>query len=348
MEIYDTKQDGLKRSYKIKIASNDVVLKYTDKIDEIQKAAKLPGFRPGKVPKSYLEQRFGQSVTKEIIDELIREASLKLIKDKDLRMASQPTIDIQEYKEGKDLNYEFQCELFPEIAELDYQKIKLTNYIVKISKAEIEKQIEFKLSALKSFQEIKNSKDIEVRKGMGVKINYEGYIDGKKFDGGSSKDYQLEIGSKTFIDSFEDQLVGLKIGDHKKVKVKFPKDYHKEEYQGKTATFEVDILDILQVIRPELNDKFAKEQGVKNVAEYHDHVKKEIETVYKKQSKEQFKKELFDYVDSKVEVELPPSMVDNEFQSLITQYLQEHNLKDRKSTRLNSSHSSVSRMPSSA
>lgn len=329
MEICEVKKEGLKRYYKVRIEANNISSKNSNKIDEIQKVAKLPGFRPGMVPASYLEKRFGGSVTQETIDELVREASLKLIKDEDLHMAAQPKIDVKEYKEGSDLNYEFECEVLPQIEDLDYSKVKLVNYIVKVPESEIDKQIELRLSSLKTFQEVDNKdKDVEVKKGMGVKIDYEGYIDGEKFEGGSSTDYQLEIGSNTFIDNFEDQLIGLKVGNHKKVKVSFPKEYHKKEFQGKSAIFEVDIKGILEVVKQELNDEFIAKQGVKDIAEYKQKTRTEIETFYNKQAKEQFKKELFDYIEDKINIELPSSMVESEFKIILDQYLNENNYKN--------------------
>lgn len=328
MEICEVKKEGLKRYYKVKIEANDVVSKNSTRIEEIQKAAKLPGFRPGRVPTSYLEKRFGGSVTQETIDELVREASLKLIKDENLQMATQPKIDVPDYKEGMDLNYNFECELLPQIEELDYSKVKLTNYVVKVPESEIDKQIELRLSSLKTFKEV-DDKEAEVRKGLGVEIDYEGYIDGEKFEGGTSQDYQLEIGSKTFIGNFEDQLVGLKVGAHKQVKVSFPKEYHKQEFQGKKAVFEVDIKKILEVVKQELDDEFVKKQGAKTIEEYKQKVRTEIEGFYNKKSREQFKKELFDYVESKVDIELPSSMVDSEFEAVMNQYLTENNYKNQ-------------------
>jgi len=327
MEICEVKKEGLKRYYKIKIEAKAITSKNSNRVDEIQKAARLPGFRPGKVPSSYLSKRFGGSITQETIDELVREASVKLIKDENLQMAAQPKIDIKEYKEGADLDYDFECEVLPEVKELEYSKVKLTNYVVKVPESEVDKQIELRISSLKTFKEVEDKK-AEVRNGLGVTIDYEGSIGGELFEGGNSKGYQLEIGSKTFIDNFEEQLIGLKVGDHKKVKVKFPKEYHKAEFQGKAAVFEVDVKAVLEVVKPELDEEFAKKQGAKDIKEYKAKVREEIEGFYKKQVKEQFKKEFFDYVESKVDMELPTSMVDNEFNNLIAQFLNENGYKN--------------------
>ena len=327
MEVCEVKKEGLKRSYKIKIPADEILSKNINRVNEIQKTAKLPGFRPGKVPVSYLNQRYGDSITQETIDHLVRDASMKLVKDESLKVANQPKIDVPKYEVGVDLEYSFECEVFPEVAAIDYSNIKLVNYKIKVPDTEVDKHIEAHLNSLKKF---KKSADqtVKVAKGMGVKIDYEGAIDGKKFAGGKGQDHQLEIGSKSFIDNFEDQLIGAKVGDQKIVKVKFPKDYHKAEFQGKNAVFEVNVKELSEVVLAELNDDLAKTQGAKNVAEYKQKVRGDIEKYYQKQSVEQFKKEFFDYVEKNINMELPQSMLDSEFNSLIGNYLRDNNFKD--------------------
>ena len=327
MEICEVKKEGLKRIYKIKIPADKILSNNSKRIDEIQKTAKLAGFRVGKVPVQYLEQRYGESITQETIDKLVREASMKLVEDESLKIASQPKLDLSEYEKGADLQYSFECEVFPEIPQIQYKDIKLTNYQITVPDSEIDTQVNSQLNSLKEFKPAQDQ-SAKVSKGIAVKIDYEGSIDGEKFAGGKGEDHQLEIGSKSFIDNFEDQLIGCKVGDHKKVKVKFPKDYHKAEFQGKNAIFEVDIKELSEVISAELNDDFAKKQGAKNVAEYKKSIKENIEKYYKKQSLDQFKKEFFDYVEKNIKLELPQSMLDGEFNSLIANYLKENNYKD--------------------
>ena len=327
MEICEVKKEGLKRVYTIKIAADAIASKNSERLNELQKNAKISGFRAGKVPAAYLSQRFGQAITQETMDDLVKKSTMDLLKKEDLNLASQPEINIKEYNEGEDLNYEVNCELLPDVKELDYPKIKLTNYVVKVPQSEVDKQIEADLSNSKEYKPVKDKKTV-VKKGHGVTIDYEGSIDGEKFAGGSSKDYKLEIGSKTFIDNFEEQLIGTKIGDHKTVKVKFPKEYHNAEYQGKAAQFEVDIKDISDIVTPELTDEFAKEKtGAKDVADYKNQIKTSIEGYYNKQARDQFKKELFDYMDSKISLDLPDSMVDSEFKNLLQSYLNDNGYK---------------------
>jgi trigger factor len=327
MEICEVKKEGLKRIYKIKIPADKILSNNSKRIDEIQKTAKLAGFRVGKVPAQYLEQRYGDSIAQETIDKLVREASMKLVEDESLKIASQPKLDMSKYEKGADLEYSFECEVFPEIAEIKYENIKLTNYKITVPDSEVDTHIKSQLNSLKEFKPAKDQA-AKVTKGIAVKIDYEGSIDGEKFAGGKGEDHQLEIGSKSFIDNFEDQLIGCKVGDHKKVKVKFPKDYHKAEFQGKNAVFEVDIKELSEVIAAELNDDFAKKQGAKDAVEYKKSIKENIEKHYKKQSLDQFKKEFFDYVEKNIKLELPQSMLDGEFNSLIANYLKENNYKD--------------------
>ena len=327
MEICEVKKEGLKRSYKVKIPADEILSKNINRINEIQKTAKLPGFRPGKVPVSYLQQRYGESIMQETIDNLVRDASMKLVKDESIKMANQPKVDIPKYENGVDLEYSFECEVFPDIEEINYSNIKLVNYKIKVPQEEVDKHIKSRLATLKEFKKLKDQ-SLVVKKGMGVKIDYEGSIAGKKFAGGSAQDHQLEIGSRSFIDNFEEQLIGSKVGDNKTVKVKFPKDYHKAEFQSKNAIFEVNIKELSEVIAAELDNDFAKKEGAKDVADYQKSVRDNIEQYYEKQALQQFKKEFFDYVEKHINIELPQSMLDNEFNSLISNYLRENNFKD--------------------
>jgi len=326
MQVSENKTEGLKRSFTIKIPANDITSQNEAKIAEIKKYAKLPGFRPGKVPESYIAKRFGGAISGEIIEEVVKKNTEELVKEKKLRLATQPKIDVKEYKDGEDLEYSFECEVLPEYKPMDYSKVKLTNYKIVIPDSEVDKQIELRLKNQKTFKKVAD-KDAKAKKGNGVKIDYKGFIDGEQFEGGTANDHQLELGSKTFIDNFEEQLVGLKAGDEKKVKVKFPDDYHAEQFKGKAAEFEVKVKEVLEVATPKLDDEFAKSQGAQDAKSFKADLKNSMETALNKQSRDQLKKELFDYLDEKVALELPESMVNDEYNALIQQYLQENQLK---------------------
>lgn len=329
MQVSENKVEGLKRSYIIKIPANDIIEQNKQKIAEIKKHANLPGFRPGKIPESYIAKRFAGAISGEIIEDTVKKNSEELVKSNNLKLAAQPKIDIKKYNEGEDLEYSFECEVLPEVEPLEYDKIKINGYEIIIPESELEKQIELRAKNQKTFVKIEDQK-AKAKKGQAVKIDYKGFIDGEQFEGGTANDHQLELGSKSFIDNFEDQLVGLKVGDEKKIKVKFPDDYHSEKFKGKKAEFEVKVKEILEVSTPKIDDEFAKSQGAENLKALKEDLKKSLSDALNKQAKEQSKKELFDYIEDKISLELPESMVNNEYDALIKQYLSESKFKDEK------------------
>ena len=142
MQISNKKQDGLKLSFTIKIAANEIEAKINSKLNDLQKMAKLPGFRPGKVPAKYLEQRFGASLKEEVFNEEIQASSKKLFEDEKIKLASRPDIDVKEYKAGTDFEFTLNFESLPEIEEFDYSKLNISKYKVIIPESEITKQIE--------------------------------------------------------------------------------------------------------------------------------------------------------------------------------------------------------------
>jgi trigger factor len=327
MQVSENKVEGLKRSYTITIAANDIAEQNKEKIAEIKKHANLPGFRPGKIPESYIAKRFAATISGETIENIVKKNSEELVKSKDLKLASQPKIDIKKYEEGKDLEYNFECEILPEIKPLDYDKIKINGYKISISEAELEKQLELRAKNQKVFIKIEDE-NAKSKKGNAVKIDYKGFIDGEQFEGGTAQDHQLELGSNSFIDNFEDQLTGLKAGSEKKVQVKFPDDYHSAQFKGKKAEFEVKIKEILSVTTPKIDDEFAKSQGFADLKSFKQDMQKSMAEAMDKQAREQSKKELFDYFADKLTIELPESMVNEEYDVLVKQYLDENKFKD--------------------
>jgi len=325
MQVTDKKENGLELSFTIKIAAKEITEKFNAKLIDLQKQAKLPGFRPGKVPTNYLEQRFGASITEEIINEEIQASSKKLFEEEKLRIASKPDIDVKEYKAGDDLVFDLKFESIPDIKELDYAKLKIEKYKVVVPESEVTKQLEVMQSQQQDFKKLADKE--RAKKNQAVLIDYVGSVDGKEFAGGKAENHKLVLGSKSFIDNFEEQLIGSKAGDEKLVKVTFPKEYHSEELKGKKAEFKVKVKEVLEPVKAELNEEFAKKHGAKDIADLKSKIKENISKYFADQAKNQYKKELFDHIESNVKIDLPQSMVNEEFNILNQQFLRDNNLK---------------------
>ena len=234
--VFDKK---LKKDYQIVVPHQLIEAKINGSMAEIRKTLNLKGFRKGQVPLDVIKQKYGQSIMADESDKIVSEQVNKIVKDHGLKIAMQPKIDLKTFEANKDLECTVSFELFPEVPEINFDKIKVTKREADITAADISEGSSKLLKFYRTWD--KQDASHKAKLGDSVNIDYVGRIDKKEFDGGAAKGHQLELGSKSFIDDFEEQLVGKRAGDDVKVKVKFPKEYHSAEFAGKAAEFEVKI-----------------------------------------------------------------------------------------------------------
>lgn len=286
-----------------------------DYIEKVKGTYNLKGFRKGQVPANIIKEKHGEAILADELEKLLKENIKKIVKEKDLKLALEPKVDIKKIALDLDLSANITFEIFPEIPEIELAKIKLTKREAELSDAEISEEV--KKFAKYFCKWTKQEQGYKAKLNDAVKIDYVGKIDGEEFEGGSAKDYQLELGSKSFIDDFEDQLVGKKAGDKVNVKVKFPKDYHSEKFAGKSAEFAVLIHEILVAEIPEITDEFTKEKlGLDSSKLLQENIKKELEKRNNEMSVEAFKIELFEFLNKKYDFELPKGLIEAQTKSL--------------------------------
>lgn len=305
----------LKKEYQITIPYSEIEQKISDYIAKIRGTFSLKGFRKGQVPVEVIKEKYGQSIMAEESDKIISETIKKIIKDNNLKLAMAPKIDVKTFVEKQDVVFTAAVELYPEVPEVELNKIKITKREAEISAADMDEAI----NKLLKFYRKWNSQDAsyKAKKGDSVNIDYVGKIDKKEFEGGAAKGYQLDLGSKSFIDDFEEQLIGKRAGDEVKVKVKFPKEYHNAEYAGKAAEFDVKVNEVLIAEMPEINDEFIKGNfGIENKEKLHEAVKKQVEDNYENIGRNLFKKELFDFLNKKYDFELPTGLVEEQLNNI--------------------------------
>ncbi len=310
--IHDKK---LKKEYEVLIPKALIDSKINDYINKIRPKFSLKGFRNGHVPFEVIREKYGKSIMADESDKLINESIRKIISDNGIKLAMSPKVDIKLFEYDKDVQVAVKMEIYPEVPEIDINKIKVTKRVAEINSSDVDES----LTKLLKFYRKWNAKDSTYKAKLSdsVNIDYVGKIDKVEFEGGSAKGYQLELGSKSFIDDFEEQLVGKKSGDEVRVKVKFPKEYHKEEFSGKAAEFEVKINEVLTAEMPEINDDFIKNNfGLENKIKLEEAVKKEIEGNYKSIERNLFKKELFDFLNKKYDFDLPEGLVEEQLNSI--------------------------------
>jgi len=315
VKIKNTYDKKLKKDYQITIPCQIIEGRISDYIAKIRGNFSLKGFRKGQVPVSVIKEKYGKSIMADEADKIISETLKKLVQDNKFKLALSPKIDIKIFESNKDIELTASVELYPQIPEIDFTKLKIMQRKVEIVRADLDDA----LNKLLKFYRKWNSQDkgYKAKIGDSVNIDYLGRIDKKEFDGGAAKGYQLELGSKSFIDDFEEQLVGKKSGDEVKVKVKFPKEYHKEEFAGKAAEFEVKINEVLTAENPEVNDEFIKNTfGIESKDKLEAEVKKQVESNYQGVSRNLFKKEFFDFVNKKHDFDLPAGLVEEQLNNL--------------------------------
>ncbi|MDD6795525.1 MAG: trigger factor [Clostridiaceae bacterium] len=276
----------------------------------------VPGFRKGKVPMAMVKKVYGVEVLfEDAINYVIDETYGKALDENNIKPVDYPKVEVVEVGEGKDLVYTAEVTTYPEVKLGEYKGLKVEKPVYEVSEEDIEKQ-------LKSMQE-KNSRtetktEGTVEKGNIAVIDFKGFIDGEAFEGGEGTDYSLEIGSGSFIDNFEDQLVGVAAGENKEVKVTFPENYGKEELNGKEATFEVTVKEIKVKELPELNDEFAKDVSeFDTLAELKEDIKKKMTENNEMKAKQEFENNVIKAAVDASEIDLPQVMVEKEIDAMI-------------------------------
>ncbi len=317
MQITAKEQTGLAHSFHVAVAAKDVEAQMEAELKSIGKKAKMPGFRPGKVPMAELKRRFAKDVMGEVIQTTVDRAAKDVISQKKLRPAMQPDVKITSFEEGKDLEFDITVEVLPEVPAIDFSKITVDELTYELPEAEVAEG----LARLAKTRQHTHTFDGAAELGHVVKIDFLGKKDGVPFSGGEGKGFQLELGSGQFIPGFEEQLVGLKAGDEKTITVTFPKEYHSADLAGAEATFDVTVHEVLRLHAPDVDDKLAEQLGFKDLENLKQAVRQQIDYEYKAAARTKAKKQLFDALDEVADFEIPQSMLKLENESIMKQVL---------------------------
>ena len=326
MQVTETLNEGLKRAYSIKLTANELNDKVNEKLLEAQPDVEMKGFRKGKVPIALLKRQFGQRILGEAMQETIDGAMSQHFKDSGDRPAMQPSIEMQngeKWKEGDDVEVSMTYEALPSIPNIDLSKIKLQKLVVKSEKAAIDEALENLASSANDFKDRK--KGSKAKDGDQVVLDFVGTVGGEAFDGGSSEDYPLVLGSNSFIPGFEAQLVGCKVGDGKKVIVTFPENYGSKDLAGKEAEFACKIKNVKEPIPAKINDDLATKFGAEDLKALKVQISERLEAEYGGAARTVMKRQLLDALDKKAKFELPPSLVEAEAKQIAHQLFHEEN-----------------------
>jgi trigger factor len=318
MQIVETSNEGLKRAYTVTIAAKDIAARIEGEARKIAPQARMPGFRPGKVPANLLKKMHGPQLHQEALNSSIREAMDALVAKQKLRPAMQPQVSLGEgYEEGKDAKLEVSLEVLPQIEAPSLDGLKLEKLTVPVSDAEVDAAVERIASQQKSFTDAKKGKKAET--GDQVLVDFTGKLDGVEFEGGKAENQAIELGSGRLIPGFEEQLVGVKSGDETTITVKFPDDYPAEQLKGKEATFDIKVHAVKVPGETKIDDDFAKNLGLTDLEMLRNLLRGQLEQETAGLTRTQMKRALLDQLAALSDFDVPPTMVEAEFEQIWAQ-----------------------------
>ena len=315
MQTVETLNEGLKRAYTVTITSKDIDARVDKEVKAIAPQVRMPGFRAGKVPANLVKKMHGESLQRDALNNSIQESIQKLIADQKLRPAMQPSVELDEgFEFGKDAEIKVELEVLPDIAAPSVEGLKLERLTVEVADAQVEEaagRIATQQGALEE-----HDADHAAADGDMLKIDFVGKVDGEPFEGGSAEGVNLKIGAGQFIPGFEEQLTGVKKGEEKTIEVTFPDDYGAEHLAGKAATFDITVQAILNADKPKLDDEFAKSLGLEGLDKLKELLKGQIEQEHNGLTRTHMKRKLLDQLAAAHDFDVPPSMVEAEFNQI--------------------------------
>jgi trigger factor len=322
MQVTETLSEGLKREYRVVVPAADLDAKVNARLDDLKGRVRINGFRPGKVPVAHLKRVYGRAVMAETIDETVRETNASIVSDHGYKLAREPKVTLPEAEsevtalvEGKaDLSYSVAIEILPKIELADFSAISLEKLTADVSDEEVEDSLKKLAEGSRPFAD--KGEGAKAEPGDKVTVSFKGTIDGKPFEGGAAEDIAVEIGSKSFIPGFEDQLVGIAAGETRTVTAKFPENYLNRELAGKEPSFEVVAKSIAAPGEVKLDDEFAKSLGMESLDKLKEALRDRITREHAAESRRKIKRGLLDALDAGHKFELPPTLVDEEFDNV--------------------------------
>ena len=322
MQIVETLNEGLKRAYEIKITAKDIESRVEAEVKKMAPQVNMPGFRKGKVPANLVRKMHNDALMQDALNSTVQESIEKTMTDNKLRPAMQPSVNLEDgYEPGKDALVKLELEVLPEVPTPDVEGLKLERLQVEADKKTVDEALQKFAESQKQFETA--AKSYKAQTGDQVLIDFEGKIDGVPFDGGKGEGMAIELGSGRLIPGFEDQLIGKKANDEVLVKVTFPDDYNVEDLKGKDATFDVVIGEVQKPKEAKADDEMAKSMGLEGIDQLTELLKGQIEQELNGLTRTHMKRKLLDQLAASHDFDVPPSMVEAEFNQIWQQLEQE-------------------------
>lgn len=319
MQVTETLNEGLKHEFKISVPATDLDAKADAKLVDLKDKVKLNGFRPGKVPVAHLKKIYGRSVMAETIDQTIRDTNTQIFTERGFRLATEPKItmptetkEVEELLSGKtDLTYTVAIEVVPAIQLADFKSFTVEKPVVEVADTDVDEAI--KRIADQNRPYSAKAEGAKSENGDRLTINFKGSIDGVPFEGGTGEGIQLVIGSGQFIPGFEEQLLGMGVGENRTLKVTFPKNYASDKLAGQAAEFDTTVTAIEAPGETTIDDEFAKTLGLESLDKLKEAARERLVAEFAGATRQRLKRTLLDRLDEAHKFEAPPSLVGEEF-----------------------------------
>ncbi len=317
MKVTVENVSNVKKIMNVEIPEETVVRELNDAYNTLKKTAKIKGFRKGKAPRSVLVQLIKKDVHNDVSSKLIQDSFIEALKEADLDIVAKPEIDPPKLDEKGPYKYAVTVEVKPDIQDIDFKNLTLKKHLYHATNEEIDAQLKMLQKNLAKQNSILENRG--VRENDFVLIDYEGFKDGKPFaETQKTENHTLKIGQGNILKEFDDQLIGMKTGDHREIKVKFPEDFHNAKLANQEITFQVTLHDIREEVLPNIDDEFAKNFGeYKTLDDLKGAITKNLDEGYTKRSEQEMNEQIFKSLISQTEFELPDSMVDYELERII-------------------------------
>jgi trigger factor len=320
MNVTETSADGLRRQLKVVVGADELERRLSARLDELKGRARIKGFRPGRVPKEHLRKVYGRSVMAEVVQQAVAETSREALSQREERPAFQPTVALPDdeaeidkiFAGTSDLAYTLSFEVLPKFELMDFGTLSLDKPVAEVTEADIDQSIDRIRAANLRYK----PKDGVAETGDRLIIDFTGTIDGTPFEGGATEDAPIVLGSGNFIPGFEEGLTSVRAGEEREVEAIFPDGYPEASLAGKSARFAVKVKEVGAPETPQLDEEFAKSLGIESVESLRQTVKQRLEQDRASASRLKVKRALLDALNQGHSFELPPTLVDNEFQAI--------------------------------
>jgi trigger factor len=315
MQITETTNDGLKRGYTLTIPARDIEARIDAEVKKVAPQVRMPGFRPGKVPANLVKKMHGAAIHSDALNASLRDSIDQLMREKRLRPALQPKVDLAEgYEQGKDAELTVELEVLPDIQAPSVEGLTLERLIVPVTDEAVDEALAKLSQNQKSYTEAPEGR--EAQNGDQLTIDFVGRVGGEEFEGGKAEGASLTLGAGQFIPGFEEQLLGVKSGDERTITVTFPADYPAENLKGQEAEFDVKVQAVKVEGETVVNEDFAKSLGLESLDQLKGLLRGQLEQETAGLTRTQMKRQLLDKLAAEHSFAVPQTMVDAEFEQI--------------------------------